>query len=495
MIDLVYKGVKGGMKYEFIVHPGADPGVIKMSYTGIDGLSIDASGNLIIHTALGDVKDERPYCYQDIDGRSVEVATGFKILNAEPATPDIRLAGSLMPSAIRGLDAVNKTDTQDQQFIYAFEVASYDPDYPLIIDPGLEYSTFLGGSGEDRGYGIAVDSSGNVYVTGFTVSREYPTTSGAYDTSISGYDAFVTKINPAASGDASLSYSTFLGGSGRDYGQAIALDSSGNAYVTGYTESTNFPTTAGAYDTSYNGGAWDVFVSKINSAGSDLAYSTFLGNAYADQGYGIAVDSSGNAYVTGDTRSIFFPTTAGAFDTGWNGSDDWNVFVSKINPAGSGDSDLVYSTFLRGSADDYGRGIAVDSSGRAYVTGYTDSTGFPTTSGAYDTSFNSGNDVFVSKINPAGSGTSDLVYSTFLGGSGKDYGHGIAVDSSGSAYVTGDTWSSGFPTTSGASDRSFNGSVDVFVSKINPAGSGDASLSYSTFLGGSGRDYGQAIAL
>jgi len=365
-------------------------------------------------------------------------------------------------------------------------VGDYDPTTTLVIDPSLAYSTFIGGSGDDRGYAITVDSSGNAYLTGSTQdgTTDYPTTSGAYDTSHNGnYDVFVTKLN-SEGGD--LVYSTYIGMSSGDSGCDIAVDSSGNAYVTGYTSSSSYPTTDGAYDTSHNGG-YDVFVTKLNSAGSALAYSTFIGGSGEDRGYGIALDSSGNAYLIGYTEdsTTDYPTTSGAYDTTHNGNRD--VFVTKLNSAGSA---LAYSTFIGGSDDDRGYGIALDSSGNAYLTGYTEdsTTDYPTTGGAYDTSHNGNFDVFVTKLNSAGSA---LSYSTFLGGSGSDYGYGIVVDSSGNAYVTGYA-QSGFPTTSGAYDESNNGGYDVFVTKLN---SGGSSLVYSTFIGGSGSDYGYGIAL
>ena len=253
---------------------------------------------------------------------------------------------------------------------------------------GLVYSTFLGGSSGGLGNGIAVDASGNAFVTG---------------------TAFVTKLNPTGTG---LVYSTFLGGSSGDFGNGIAVDASGNAFVTGYTSSSNFPTTAGAYDATFNGGS-DAFVTKLNPTGTGLVYSTFLGgsgsSSSSDSGSGIAVDASGNAFVTGYTSSSNFPTTAGAYDATANGGTD--AFVTKLNPTGTG---LVYSTFLGGSERDYGNGIAVDASGNAFVTGYTDSSNFPTTAGAYDATANGGSDAFVTKLNPTGTG---LVYSTFLGGS------------------------------------------------------------------------------
>jgi hypothetical protein len=234
-------------------------------------------------------------------------------------------------------DKANNNEIK-KQFIYAFDVASYDTNYPLIIDPGLEYSTFLGGSSTDRGLAIALDSSGNAYVTGDTLSSDFPTTSGAYDTGWnSGRDVFVTKLNYTGS---ALSYSTFLGGSGHDrWIGGIAVDSSGSVYVVGSTKSSDFPTTTGAYDTSHNGGNDDVFVAKISPAGSALSYSTFLGGSGGEVSYDIAVDLSGNVYVTGNTNSSDFPTTSGAYDTSYNDGQD--VFVTKLYMAGK--ADLIVS--------------------------------------------------------------------------------------------------------------------------------------------------------
>ena len=249
----------------------------------------------------------------------------------------------------------------------------------------------------------------------------------------------MTELNPTGS---ALVYSTYLGGSGVDYGgHGIAVDTSGNAYVAGSTDSSDFPTTAGAFQTTF-GGYEDAFVTELNPAGSGLVYSTYLGGCGEDQAYGIAVDTSGNAYVTGVTYSFDFPTTAGAFQTTFGGFDD--AFVSALNPTGS---DLVYSTYLGGSINDFGLGIAVDSSGHAYVTGYSASSDFPTTAGAFQTTYGGFDDVFVTELNLTGTG---LVYSTYLGGSGDDISYGVAVNTSGNAYVTGRTKSSDFPTTAGA---------------------------------------------
>jgi hypothetical protein len=324
----------------------------------------------------------------------------------------------------------------------------------------LVYAGFLGGSSEDAGRGIAVDSSGNAYVTGWTWSSDFPAVVGP-DTSHNGgyYDAFVAKVNPSGT---ALVYAGFLGGSGWDGGHGIAVDSSGNAYVTGYNGSSDFPAVVGP-DTSYNGGG-DAFVAKVNPSGTALVYAGFLGGSYYDYGCGIAVDSSGNAYVTGYTGSSDFPAVVGP-DTSYNGGGD--AFVAKVNPSGTA---LVYAGFLGGSSEDAGRGIAVDSSGNAYVTGVTKSSDFPAVVGP-DTSYNGGGDAFVAKVNPSGTA---LVYAGFLGGSGWDEGHGIAVDSSGNAYVTGVTESSDFPAVVGP-DTSHNGDGDAFVAKV---GAGGLSISH-----------------
>jgi len=273
-------------------------------------------------------------------------------------------------------------------------------------------------------------------------------------------DVFVAKLNAAGS---ALSYSTYLGGSGFDQGNGIAVDSAGSAYVTGDTDSTDFPTTPGAFQTT-NGGFEGAFVTKLNAAGSALSYSTYLGGSSVDGGRGIAVDSAGSAYVTGLTGSTDFPTAPGAFQTTYDGNED--VFVAKLNATGSA---LSYSTYLGGSGNDGGSEIAVDSAGNAYVTGLTDSTDFPTAAGAFQTT-NGGSDfdAFVVKLNAAGSA---LSYSTYLGGSDDDLGQGIAVDSAGSAYVTGRTDWTDFPTATGAFQTTNGGGGDAFVTKVPTAGS------------------------
>ncbi|MFQ6009213.1 MAG: SBBP repeat-containing protein, partial [Candidatus Zixiibacteriota bacterium] len=328
-IDLKYYGSGKQMEYDFIVSPGADFSQIRIQYEGVKSLSVDGAGCLVVETEWGTVTELRPLVYQLERGERLLTAGEYTLLGENRF--GFRLKGG------------------------------YNPALTLVIDPILSYSTYLGGESDDEGHGIAVDNSGNAYVTGRTLSTNFPT-QNAYQTDQPGWDVFVTKFS--ATGD-SLIYSTYLGGNGAngDCGYGIAVDDTGNAYVTGYTYSANFPTTPDAYDNSKNG-LNDVFVTKLSPSGN-LVYSTYLGGAGSDDGYGIAVDDSGNAYVTGWTHSSNFPTTDCAYDTIFNGSD---VFVTKFSA--TGDS-LVYSTFLGKWGGEMGYGIAVDTSGNAYVTGHT----------------------------------------------------------------------------------------------------------------------------
>jgi hypothetical protein len=346
----------------------------------------------------------------------------------------------------------------------------------------LLFSTLLGGSNDDSATGMALDSSGNIYVVGSTNSADFPTTNGAAQTARSGgFDAFIAKLDPAGG---SLLYATFLGGSLTENGLAIAIDSAGSAYVTGFTYSSNFPTTPGSLDTSLSG-TWDAFVAKLNPSGSSIVYGTFLGGLDIDTGLALAVDGSGAAYVGGVTNTMAM--TAGAFDTTYNGAGD--AFLAKLNPAGDA---LAYATYLGGGDWDQISSIVLDSTGNSYVTGYTRSTNFPTTTGSFTTTGKGASDAFVAKVKPDGSG---LVYSTLIGGSSLDQGNSIVLDASGNPIITGTTSSNDFPTTVGAFDTSFSTVAqdeDAFVAKLS---SDATSLVYSTFLGGEWLDTGWAIAL
>ena len=460
-VDLRLREQDGTLKYEFEVQPGSRVADIALAYGGSNGVALDDSGALLIETDLGVLRDRSPVAYQTIDGQRVPVDTRYVL-------QDEGRAGR-----------------------YGFTVGGYRRDEPLVIDPGLEYATFLGGSSHEIAAGIDVDAAGNAYVVGMTQSPDFPTRPGSFKrTGAAGNfgDVFVSKLNAAGT---ALVYSTFIGGGNFDWGRRIAIDAAGNAYVTGQTKSSNFPTTGGAFDRTFNIAncprcgidQYDTFVTKLNAAGSALVYSTFIGGTDFDDARGIAVDGAGNAYVTGETLSSDFPTTAGSFDRTRNG--EYDVFLTKLNAAGSA---LVYSTFLGGTRVDNGERVVVDAAGAAYVMGFTSSTDLPTTAGAFDTTANGAFDVFVTKVNAAGSA---LVYSTFLGGQGSDGGGGLDVDAAGSAYVSGGTGSPDFPTTPGAFDT-IPDSSHAFVTKLNAAGS---ALVYSTVLGGTGSDGANGVAV
>jgi len=446
-IDLHTWGRRDHLKYEFHVASGADFSQIRVSYSGIDGLSIDEAGAL--HVRLpgdwGEVVDDAPYIYQLVGGEQVEVAGAYRLVDADT---------------------------------YAFEITGrYDPTRQLIVDPDLAWATYLGRSEYEQGKGIAVDSAGCAYVTGLTYSHDWAT-HGAHDTTHNGwYDVFVAKLDSTGS---SLLYATYLGGSSSETGAAIAVDGAGCAYVTGETWSIGWAT-SGAYDTTYSGGPGDAFVAKLSATGSSLLYATYLGGGDGDSGAGIAVDGAGCAYVAGGTYSPGW-ATAGAYDTTHNGESD--VFVAKVSATGSS---LLYATYLGGTRGDDAAGITVDAPGCVYVTGNTWSTGWAS-SEAYDTTLDGRTDGFVAKLSVTGS---SLVYATYLGGNDSDSGTSVVVDGAGCAYVTGQTQSPGWGT-SEAYDTTLDGRTDGFVAKLSVTGS---SLVYATYLGGSDYDAGFGIGV
>jgi hypothetical protein len=450
-IDLQYYGIQRQLEYDFVVQPGADPHRITLDFKGAGKIEVDRNGDLVLQMGDTEVRQRKPFIYQEVNGERREISGGYVFR---------------------------------ERSRIGFRIATYDSSRPLIIDPAvLFYSTYLGGSDIDSGSGIAVDSAGNAYLTGYVRSTDFPTTVGAFQPNVAGdYDAFVTKLNPTGSG---LVYSTYLGGSSFDIGNAITLDAGGNVYVAGPTDSTDFPTTAGAFATNFNGGFEDAFVTKLNATGSALVYSTYLGGDSDDGANATAVDAAGNAVVAGFTSSTNFPTSVLAFDTTFNGGPE-DGFVTKLNSTGSA---LIYSTYLGGSDDDFIADTVLDAAGNAHVAGATTSSDYPTTVGAFDTTFNGDYDGVVTKLNATASG---LLYSTFLGGSMGESSNGLTVDAMGSAYVGGSTNSTDFPTTAGAFQPTLAGLVDMFITKLNVAGSG---VVYSTYLGGSSEDFGGAVAV
>ena len=436
-VDVVYYGNQRQIEHDFVVAPGADPRQIHFRVSGADSVGLDSQGELVMHAAGGELRQRKPVVYQGEGHTRTEVAGGYT------------------------LTAGNQV---------GFAIGPYDTTKPLVIDPVLVYSTYLGGSGADQGWTPAVDQNGNVYVTGDTTSTNFPATNPLQARPGGGLDAFVTKLN--ASGSAVV-YSTYIGGSGDDSGHGIAVDADGNAYVCGETASTDFPT-ADALQPAYGGGISDGFVLKLNAAGSALVYSTYLGGAGQDIASDLKLDASASAYVSGQTASTNFPT-ANPLQPAYGGGNSDN-FVAKLNPAGSA---LVYSTYLGGSGIDAFGAIAVDKAGNVYLAAYTSSTNFPTVN-PLQAANGGGNDACVAKLNAAGSA---LIYSTYLGGSGQDFALIIAVDPSGNAYVAGRTSSTNFPTVNPLQPAYAGGPFDNFVAKLNCDGS---ALIYSTYLGGSG---------
>jgi len=476
-IDLVFYGTFDRLKYEFIVHPGADPSKIRLAYQGTTNVRIDEEGRLEVETPIGGFWDDVPVAYQEERGERVKISLAYELqIHDEECKKE----------------DMEKQGFDSESFTYGFKVGNYDRSLPLILDPVIVvYCGYIGGFDEDQGYGIAVDESGNVYVTGETLSEEdtFPAIVGPDLIHNNSYDAFVAKVDPSGS---TLVYCGYIGGSSGDAGVHIAVDSSGSAYVMGVAQSSHstFPVTVGP-DLTYNGGLVDAFVAKVNTSGTALDYCGYIGGSWEDWGYGISVDGSGNAYVAGYTQCDeeygSFPVTIGP-DLTFNGGD-WDAFIAKVNTSGTA---LAYCGYIGGSNNDYATGIVVDTSGNAYITGltYSNESTFPVALGP-DLTYNGGQDGFVAKVGVSGT---SLDYCGYIGGSKEDWGWRIAVDSSGSTYITGYTKSTevNFPVMGGP-DLTYNGGDwDAFVTKVNASGT---ALDYCGYIGGSNSDYGQGIAV
>ena len=492
-IDLIFHGEQSRLEYDFVLAPRANPRRIRLELSGQRGIRIDANGDLVISTKAGEIRWKRPETYQSIAGERRLVEARFVVEHGNT----VRL-----------------------------RVGSYDQDRELVIDPTLNYATYLGREGDEGARGIGMDAAGNVYIAGKTNSSDLPVVSavqpvygGGTANFING-DAFIAKFSPAGA----LLYLTYLGGMGDDVATALAVDAAGNAYITGATTSSDFPT-VNAYQgklagfggqTCYRTG--DAFVAKLSPSGKNLLYSTYLGGSEDDMGVAIAIDGQGNAYVAGSTLSKNFPVTSGVYQAankgvggevlkpdGCIGFEPGDAFVTKLGPTGQ----PIFSTYLGGSSDDMALAIAVDQSSDVYVSGWTISSDFPTTPGAYQLVlggtdsqnffYNTG-DGFLTKLNSSGS---KLVYSTYFGGAGDDTVSGIAVDGSGNVYMTGNTSTMNLPTSPGAFQATYGGYItlpflieysfgDAFVGKMNPSGS---ALLYLSYLGGEANDGGLAIAI
>jgi hypothetical protein len=548
-VNLIYYGNQQQLEYDFTIAPETNPNVIAIHFSGADKISVNARGELILALGKDEIRQPAPLVYQIAGGERKEISGGYKILDAQTVAFAVGKYNHALPLVIDPVlsystyfggnsgDTASSVAVDTNGFIYvAGQTLSsqFAANTPLST-PGafqtnyqggtqagdafvakfsndganLVYFTYLGGSADDAAYGIAVDSSGDVYVAGATESANFPVKNGIY-TNISGTvnghvglypaDAFVAELNP---GGSNLVYSTYLGGGSSDAAYGVAVDSSGNAYLTGFTYSTNFPVTNAIQNylacpyTYFNANA---FVAKIGAGGSPLIYSTYFGGTNYDVGRSIAVDSAGDACVTGFTDSTNFPTTTNApfqFLNGLtNGSFAQDAFVAKFAPSGT---NLIYSTFLGGANDDAGYHIACDDAGSVYVTGSSDSTNFPDTATNVSGLFSfvatnasgvvSATNAFLTKIDAGGA----IVYSALFGGYAGDIGYGVAVDPNGNAFVTGATTSMNFPTANafGLLCATNSGGNDVFVTAFN---TNCSALLYSAYLGGSGDDFGYGIA-
>jgi hypothetical protein len=454
-IDQIFYGNQGAMETDFVVGPESDPRLIGLNIDGARKLSVNTQGDLVVTTADGEVRFNRPVAYQDLAGRR------------QPVEARYELAGNRQVK---------------------FSLGKYDHKTALVIDPVLIYSTYLGGAGGEVAYSIAVNSAGQVYLTGTTGSFNFPTTSAVQADYAGDGDVFIVKLTAAGTG---ILYSTYLGGGGAETGTSLAIDSSGNAYVGGKTTSPDFPISASAFQPVYGNGG-DGFIAKIDPTGSTILYSSFLGGSAIDSVQGVAIDSSGNAYLAGSTQSSDFPTVNplqigndGCTSVGGTLSCTSDVFVTKVSPSGDA---LVYSTYLGGSSADNGQGIAVDSSENVFVTGYTFSQDFPTQN-AFQSSNRGGSDAFLTALNPTGTG---LIFSTYIGGTALDRAFALVLDATGNIYVVGDTKSGDFPTSVNAFQSSNKGQGDAFICKFT---GGAASLVFSSFLGGTAVDQATSVAL
>ena len=511
-IDMNYTGSDPRLKSEFRVAPGANPSQIRLEYPDADGVFVDANGDLVVRTGAAELHEQAPVAYQESDGIRHPVEAGYRVLRGDTVM---------------------------------FDLGDYDVTRPLVIDPVISYSTYLGGTAHSAVTALAVDTSGNLYAAGWTEAIDFPVSNAIQAVNRGGVDAFVFKLNSTGS---TLLYATYIGGRGDDRAAGIAVDSSGQIYLAGSTASTDFPLASPVRLAL--GGSRDAFAVKLNAIGNLLVYSTYLGGSGYDAATAIAVNSAGIAYIAGDTQSADFPlsspvqavfggktdafvtrlTSVGAisFSTYLGGINDEHVGGVAVDASGNiylaggtlsanfplaaplqaingGSQDafvakistspvaLVYSTYLGGSGGQVGspeqaNAIAVDSTGSVYVAGVTNSGNFPVTAGAFQTTFNGVQDAFVTKLNAAGSAK---LYSTYVGSYSFDWASGIAIDSGGNAYVAGYTSSAGFPVVGGV-QAGFNGFYDAFVSKLNPLGNG---LTFSTLYGGTGADEANAIAV
>jgi hypothetical protein len=454
-IDMVYYGAGRELEYDFVVSPGADLSRIRLRFQGIGHMAVTPEGNLLVESSGARLIEKRPVVYQDQPGSTRrEISGRFKVLG---------------PTEV------------------GFEVAAYDRMRPLTIDPALSYSTLLGSSGADSVTGVKVDKAGLVYVSGFMSNGDFAAAASAYQGPTSGTSAvFIAVLDPSKQGSDSLLYFTYIGGSGADVSNSMALDASGNIYLTGSTSSTDFPTVGASQSALAGGASIDAFALKFNylaPGAAALVFSTYIGGSDIDIGYGIDLDQQGAMYITGSTLSSDFPVTSSAYAAVRFGNSD--AFIVKVDPnSGS----LAYASYLGAENDDAGRAIAVAPNGTVYLAGETDGTQFPQAGNQYQSTFLGGGDVFIAIMDLTQSKVGSLLYSTYFGGSKLDNVRKIALDPNGKLLLTGYTLSPDFPVTPGALQATMTGPANIFVTRLDLAAATSGTVLYSTYFGGSGGD-------
>jgi len=449
-IDVVYYGSERELEYDFEVKPFADPSTISIEFQGTQNVGISPEGDLVLNTSGGEIRHRRPVAYQLRDNSKQPVEARFVLYDGR----------------------------------VGFELGSYDRALPLTIDPTLVWSSYLGGTGDDQGNDVTVDSSGNVYIVGYTQTvtptdgTEPPPVITLQPEEGKSFEAFITKLDPSGA----ILFKTYFGGTGVDEAHSVALDAVGNIYVTGYTTSTDFPT-VNPFQANM-AGVQDAYVLKMNSSGDVIQFASYLGGSRSDRGYGIDVDGFGNAFIVGDTTSnTNFPVTSNAFQSRFGGGLG-DAFITKITPANT----VGFSTYFGGIGWDRSYDVELDSEGNIVLVGFTTS-GFPTTSNALYRTFRGGSyDGFVAKMNNAGT---SLVFSTYFGGNGDDEVVRLALDQNNNIHFTGYTTSQDFPLKNPA--QIFQaGAFDAFVVKLHSDGQ-DAD--FSTYIGGEDTEGGVSIAV
>lgn len=529
-IDLVYYGTQSQLEYDFVLSPGADPRAVRMKFDAASRLSLNPEGDLVINGGEGTVIEKRPVIYQQDPASSAraEVEGGYVLLGRN--TVGLRLERYDPKRALvvdpvlaystymggAGADTINAIQTDNQGNLYvagstgtsdlvasneAYNSANageLDVFLAVVNNApgeayGVTYLTYIGGAGNDIPLALAVDSAQNMYVVGTTTSPGFPMTANAFDTvGASTYtDGFVLVLNPEISGSTGLIFSSFLGGTtGTESANGVAYDSSGNMYVVGSTQSTDWPVTANAY-AGVIWGLQDAYIAQINPNNGTLMYASYMGGELVDDGRGIALDRNGLVYFACSSDSTMFPAAGYQYQPNLAGAFDVVVGVMDLTQVGV--NSLLYTTYLGGAQNDMVRGLTLDSSGNIVVTGYTLSSDFPVTADAAQPTYAGNGDIFVSVLNYTNS--KFVLYSTYLGGADGEVAYGVTTDPSGYIYVTGYTLSTDFPITAGTVQPAWGDGIDVFVAKIKPHVAGRAGIVWSTFLGGATINNGYSVVV